>query len=118
MGIRDHSTNSYDVWDQISKYYLSAFTELDYYRMEVISVLEPTPYEMDFVESIHSPTGRRPCNVPPIVIEKISMDHGMDHGGGDETINVQVEDNIEHVDTTPHPDVSMSSSSITLDHNV
>ncbi|KAF3438500.1 hypothetical protein FNV43_RR21262 [Rhamnella rubrinervis] len=110
-------------------------------NMEVISVLEPTRYEMDFAQSIHWPIWRRPYDAPPIVAEKKSNDitkeskrsdanadgdddviggddYGMDHGGGDETVNVQMEANTEHVDTTPHPDVFRPSSPITSDHNV
>ncbi|KAF3443214.1 hypothetical protein FNV43_RR12896 [Rhamnella rubrinervis] len=80
-------------------------------NMKVINALEPTPSEMDFVQSIHWPTGRRPYDAPPIVAEKKSNDamkeskrgdanavkkfdgdddiiggddYGMDHGGGDD----------------------------------
>ncbi|KAF3451243.1 hypothetical protein FNV43_RR07338 [Rhamnella rubrinervis] len=80
-------------------------------NMEVISVLEPTHSEMDFVHSIHWPTGRRPYDAPPIVAEKKSNDAAKE-------INVQMEDNIEHVDTTPHADVSRPSSPITSYHSV
>ncbi|KAF3455755.1 hypothetical protein FNV43_RR00397 [Rhamnella rubrinervis] len=43
-------------------------------NMKVINALEPTPSEMDFVQSIHWPTGWRPYDAPPIVAEKKSND--------------------------------------------
>ncbi|KAF3442994.1 hypothetical protein FNV43_RR16912 [Rhamnella rubrinervis] len=167
-------------------------------KPNVISALEPTPFEMDFVRSIYWLIGRRPYDAPPIVEEKKNNDaakeskrndvnamkkvggkkkihrdvptasptphvnpkyrdvptasptpranpesichlffhnicdrykngdddviggddYGMDHGGGDETINVEVQNNTEHVDTTSYSDVSRPTSPITLDHSI
>ncbi|KAF3443666.1 hypothetical protein FNV43_RR13356 [Rhamnella rubrinervis] len=53
------------------------------FMMKVINALEPTPSEMDFVQSIHWPTGRRPYDAPPIVAEKKSNDAMKESKRGD-----------------------------------